>query len=70
MDLRASKRFHIGRIIPSVFLDIRNVFDRKNTIDIADEEWYNANDDPQGKYGDPTVYDRGRLTRIGVRIDF
>ena len=70
MDLRLSKRFTIGRFRPAFFLDIRNLLDRKNVIDIADEEWYHAKDDPQGKYSDPTVFDRGRLTRLGLRIDF
>ncbi|MBN2414104.1 TonB-dependent receptor [candidate division KSB1 bacterium] len=70
LDLRASKRFHVGRLIPSIYLDIRNVFDTKNIIAIADPEWYNAKDDPEGKYNDPSVYDRGRLTRLGLRIDF
>lgn len=69
-DLRVSKRFHVGRIVPSLFVDVRNLFDQKNIVALADEQWYNANNDPQGKYNDPSVYNRGRLTRIGARIDF
>jgi outer membrane receptor protein involved in Fe transport len=70
LDFKVSKRFRIGRIRPLLFLDIRNVFDRKNIIAIADEEWYHAMKDPQGKYQNPTVFDRGRLTRLGIKIDF
>ncbi len=72
VDLRLSKRFHMGRIEPSFFIDIRNVFNKRNIIKLADdgEEWYHATGDPEGKYGDPEVWGRGRLTRIGLRVDF
>ena len=70
VDMRIIKRIHLGNIVPAFYIDVNNLFDRKNTIRIADEEWYFAKDDPQGKYGNPTVFDRGRLTRIGLRIDF
>ncbi len=70
LDMRITKRFHVGRLVPQIFVDVRNLLDRQNIIAIDDEEWYYAKGDPEGKYGNPTVYDRGRLTRIGFRVDF
>ena len=70
LDLRITKRFHVGNLVPSFFVDVRNLLDRKNIIAIDDAEWYAAKHDPEGKYGNPTVYSRGRLTRVGFRVDF
>lgn len=79
VDARFGKYVTIGQTNLEFFLDVRNLFDRKNIVDIADEEWYaladtdgdgNPDHDPQGKYDDPTVYERGRLVRAGIKLDF
>ncbi|MCK4578089.1 MAG: hypothetical protein KAU50_04820, partial [Candidatus Marinimicrobia bacterium] len=78
-DIRIGKLFEIGRSEIEFALDIRNLFDRKNVQDIADEEWYALFDgdgdgtsdyDPMGKYKDPTVYKRGRLVRARIQYNF
>ena len=78
-DLRFAKQFTLfEKTQLEMMLDVRNLFDRKNIIDIADEEWYAADldgngtpdYDPMGKYDDPTVFSRGRLARVGIQLIF
>lgn len=78
VDVRFGKLFIVSGIEIEFLLDVRNIFDRINVINIADEEWYDADQDgdgrpdrdPQGKYDDPTVYSRGRLVRAILQINF
>ena len=78
VDVRFGKLFTVSGIEIEFSLDVRNLFDRINVIAIADEEWYNADQDgdgnpdydPQGKYDSPWVYERGRLVRAILQINF
>jgi len=78
VDVRISKVFTVGGLNLEFMLDVRNIFNRKNVVDIANEEWYAADQDgngepdydPEGKYDDPSVYSQGRVVRAIFGIDF
>jgi len=80
VDLRMGKTLLSRGVEVDFILDVRNLFDQRNVIAIADEEWYALFDgddednlpdhDPQGKFDDPTVYSRGRLVRAGLQFNF
>ncbi len=79
LDVRLGKSISLGSSVAELFLDIRNLLNRKNLLTLADEEWYALYDgdgdgepdyDPMGKYQDPRVYDHGRLVRLGLQVSF
>jgi len=48
----------------SLYLDVRNLFDTQNVA------WMDANGRVGGELGDPSGYDTGRRTRLGLRASF
>ena len=74
-DVRAHYDFNImKKLNASIVLDIYNLFNRKNILGIADEEWYNAYRDQDiykaamGSYKDPRYISRDRFIRLGLEI--
>ncbi|RJP78660.1 MAG: hypothetical protein C4524_06190, partial [Candidatus Zixiibacteriota bacterium] len=93
-DLVVDKGFRWNNMLTKVFLEARNlglpqfyriddfpflkIENRRNVVDIADEEWYalqvdnqgNRIYDADGRYDDPTVYSPPPVVRLGVGIQF
>jgi len=74
-DARAHYDFKImKKLNASIVLDIYNLFNRKNILRIADEEWFNANKDKDiykaamGAHNDPRNISRSRFVRLGLEI--
>ena len=74
-DARAHYDFKImKKLNASIVLDLYNLFNRKNILRIADEEWFNANKDKDiykaamGAYNDPRNISRSRFVRLGLEI--
>ena len=74
-NVRAHYDFAImKKLRASLVLDIYNLFNRKNILGIADEEWYNTyrQEDiykaAMGAYKDPTEISRNRFMRLGLEI--
>ncbi len=78
VDMIADKGFRWNRYTTKLFVEVRNLFNRKNIVDIADEEWYALQVDSQGNriydadgpYDDPSVYGPQRVVRVGVKVEF
>lgn len=69
-DIRIAKPFMIGNNELMVFFDILNAFDKKNLIEIADVQWYEQTDDPEGRYHNCFVWDWRRRIRTGIEFKF
>ena len=67
-DLRIAKSFKIGPVAFQAFANIYNLFNRRNLLSINDVQWYEQFGDPEGEVRDPTVWSRGRYTRIGIEL--
>lgn len=78
VDMVADKGFRWNRYYARVFVEVRNLFNRRNILDIADTEWYalqvdqsgNRIYDADGPYDDPTVYSTPRIVRLGAAFQF
>lgn len=78
-DLKLLRQININRIALDLFIDVFNVFDRKNVWWIGSSQYYELTGDPsilqydliEGTYiRNPQVYDNGRQVRFGVAIQF
>lgn len=66
VNLKLSRRFSIdpsGRVILTVYLDARNVFNKLNV------RWMDSGGKIGGELGDPSAYYDPRRVRVGFRID-
>ncbi|MCK4322538.1 TonB-dependent receptor [candidate division WOR-3 bacterium] len=70
MDLRLRKYFTIKGMKFELFTDIQNLFNNHGYYKIADLTWYKAYGDPEGPFGDHTVWQRRRLIRLGFGASF
>lgn len=67
-DLRISKGISIKKIYLNFFMDIYNVFNRKDLSTFANVEYYEYFNNPEGEERDPTVWSPRRRTRVGVEM--
>ncbi|MEE4312790.1 MAG: hypothetical protein V2J62_13085, partial [candidate division KSB1 bacterium] len=64
LDIKYSKSFKWKSNTIEFYGDTRNLFDTENLL------WVDSSGKPGGELGDPTAYDTGRRTRIGLKIYF
>ena len=64
LDIKYSKSFKWRSNTIEFYGDTRNLFDTENLL------WVDSSGKPGGELGDPTAYDTGRRTRIGLKIYF
>lgn len=69
-DLRISKGLSIRNLYLNFFVDVYNVFNRKDLSSFANVEYYEYFNNPEGEERDPTVWSPRRRTRIGVEARF
>jgi outer membrane receptor protein involved in Fe transport len=70
-NIKLSKRFNVYDRIRAIFLiEGYNIFNRKNLLWVADNEWYEVTGSPEGIYMDPSVWGQRRHFRIGVGLQF
>ena len=79
-DLRLNREFRLGPLMMDAFMEVRNLFDRRNLVrtDLVDVAWYDADQDgdgepdhdPTGATGDQRVYDRHRQIRFGLGLSW
>lgn len=62
LDIKIRRAFTYRNIHYELYADVRNLFDSKNLL------WVDSLGRPGGELGDPTAYDIGRRTRVGLRI--
>lgn len=67
-NLRLSKGISIKNIYLSLFMDIYNIFNRKDLSSIANVDYYEYFNNPEGEERDPTVWSPRRTTRVGVEM--
>lgn len=67
-SMRIYKRFAVGPLRMRFFMDIHNVFNRKDLSSFNDVNWYTQFGDPEGEVKDPTVYYPRRNTTIGFEL--
>ncbi len=68
-DLRVYKAFKIGPARARFFMDVTNLFDRKDLNSPNDVRWYEQYGDPEGEVKDPTVWNPRRATRFGFEVN-
>jgi hypothetical protein len=68
LDFRAYKSFNLVGADIRFFADIFNLLDLRYETDYDDQNYYYYFGDPEGPSKNPTVWNRGRLTRYGVQI--
>jgi len=69
-DMRIFKDIKSGPMNIRIFLDIHNLFNRKNLSSINDVQWYEQFGDPEGEVRDPSVWSQRRNSRIGIELRF
>ena len=69
-DLKIDKSFTLSRIRPTVFFEVKNLFDRKNLSYLEDEEYYLVTGDPEGAKENKHVWETRRLVRAGLMLTF
>ncbi len=69
-NLRLYKNFSFAhnKVNLRVFMDISNLFNRKNLLRAANIDWYVFFHNPEGETRDPTVWASRRRTRVGVLL--
>ena len=70
IDLRIRKFFKIKGLTFELFSDVQNLFNNCNYHNIADLMWFSAYGDPEGPFGDHTIWQRRRLIRLGFGTSF
>ncbi len=68
VDMKIHKDVKVGPATISFFTVVHNLTDRKNLLDIADENWYYAFGDPEGRWHNILVWSERRLIRVGIEI--
>ncbi|MCD4777241.1 MAG: TonB-dependent receptor [Candidatus Aegiribacteria sp.] len=76
--LKVNKSFWIGSVTLNAYCQVSNLFDRQNINTIADEGWYDADQDgdgepdhdPTGRYDNPYVFSRPRMIRFGLGFEW
>ena len=63
-NIKITQKFNFKHIFTAaeLYLDIRNVFNRKNVI------WMDSSGRIGGELGDPAGYSIGRRTHLGLRL--
>ncbi|UCE20268.1 MAG: TonB-dependent receptor [Gemmatimonadota bacterium] len=78
-DMKIDKGFAFGRFKPMFFLEVKNLFNKKNMSNIDEVGWYDSQDsnndgvpdnDPEGKYEAKYVWDPRRIVRAGLMLSF
>ena len=69
-DMKIDKSFRYGRISPTFFFEVKNLFDRKNLSYLEDEEYYLVTGDPEGAKENKHVWEARRLVRAGLMVTF
>ncbi len=69
-NLRVFKQFVFGPVTIRAFMDMNNVFNRKDLLGFNNVEWYEQFNDPEGEVKDPTVWSARRTTRIGIEFKY
>jgi hypothetical protein len=67
-DMRFYKDLSFGPAAIRFFMDIYNLFNRKDLSSFNDVQWYDQFGDPEGEVRDPSVWNPRRQTRIGVEV--
>lgn len=68
LDFRAYKSFALLGADLRFFVDIYNLLNFRYETGYSDQNYYYYFGDPEGASKDPTVWNRGRLTRYGLQI--
>ncbi|HDP99202.1 MAG TPA: TonB-dependent receptor, partial [bacterium] len=78
-DLRLVRQFKLSNTQLQLFVDVFNIFDRKNIRWLGSTQYYEYTGDPSiirrdtitGDYvRNPQVYSDGRQARVGLAIEF
>ncbi|RKY34852.1 MAG: hypothetical protein DRP73_05140 [Candidatus Omnitrophota bacterium] len=67
-NMRAYKKFNVGHLSILSYVDISNLFNRKDLNSPNDIQWYYQFHDPEGEVKDPTVWRQRRTTRFGIEL--
>lgn len=67
-NLRIFKQFAFGPVSIRAFMDMNNVFNRKDLVGFNNVDWYTQFGDPEGEVKDPTVWSARRTTRVGIEL--
>jgi outer membrane receptor protein involved in Fe transport len=67
-DLRIYKGIEVGPARALLYLDITNLFNRKDLSSPNDIQWYYQFGDPEGEVKDPSVWRQRRTTRFGIEL--
>ncbi len=67
-NLRFYKDYNIGLARIRFFMDMFNVFNRKDLNSFDNVDWYVQFNDPEGERKNPTVWSNRRLTRVGLEL--
>ena len=51
-----------------IYLDVTNLFNRKDLSSPNDIQWYYQFGDPEGEVKDPSVWRQRRTTRFGIEL--
>lgn len=62
LDIKAEKTFHLMQKKLSLFIEIKNLFDKQNTL------WVDWEGEPGGELADPTAWSPGRRIWAGLNI--
>ena len=68
-DLRIYKGFAVGPAKVRLFMDVTNLFNRKDLNSPADVQWYEQFGDPEGEVKNPAVWRTRRMTRLGFEVN-
>lgn len=68
LDFRAYKSFNLAGTDIRLFADIFNLLNFRYETGYDDQNYYYYFGDPEGPAKDPTVWNRGRLTRYGIQF--
>lgn len=70
LDMRLRKNFTVKSASIELFADIQNPFNNRKLLRIANVALYNKTGNPEGFYGDSTVWQRSRHIRLGLGVSF
>ncbi len=70
VNMRFYKNFTFSPFKIRLFVDVYNLFNKKNLTGFDNVEWYEQFNDPEGEVKNPTVWGARRTTRFGIEIHF